>query len=59
MRQNLPSRRRSGSRRNGSPRAWPAVGPNARLMTEDLAGAIRAWKAARVGEIEVAGRRSA
>src|SRR5689334_7358165 len=36
-------------------RSLPAVGPNARLVTEDLAGAIRALKAARDGEIEVGG----
>jgi dihydrofolate reductase len=32
-----------------------AVGPNARLVADDLAGAIRALKAERDGEIEVAG----
>ena len=33
----------------------PAVGPNARLVADDLAGTIRALKAERAGEIEVAG----
>jgi riboflavin biosynthesis pyrimidine reductase len=32
-----------------------SVGPNARLVADDLAGAIRALKAERDGEIEVAG----
>src|SRR6201982_2947514 len=36
-------------------RSLPAVGPNATLVTEDLAGAMRALKAERDGEIEVAG----
>jgi dihydrofolate reductase len=36
-------------------RVLPAVGPNARLIQGDLAGAIRALKAERDGEIEVAG----
>src|SRR6187399_1933079 len=36
-------------------RSLQAVGPHARLVAEDLAGAIRALKAARAGEIEVAG----
>lgn len=33
----------------------PAVGPNAQLVADDLEGAIRALKAERDGEIEVAG----
>jgi hypothetical protein len=32
-----------------------SVGPNARLVEDDLAGAVRALKAERHGEIEVAG----
>jgi dihydrofolate reductase len=36
-------------------RSLQAVGPNARLVADDLAGAIRALKAERDGEIEVAG----
>jgi ferredoxin len=36
-------------------RALRSVGPNARLIADDLAGAIRALKTARDGEIEVAG----
>ena len=36
-------------------RARVAVGPNARLIADDLAGAIRALKTERDGEIEVAG----
>jgi dihydrofolate reductase len=32
-----------------------SVGPNARLVTDDLEGAIRALKAERDGEIEVGG----
>ena len=36
-------------------RSLPAVGPNATLVDEDLEGAIRALKAERDGEIEVAG----
>ena len=32
-----------------------SVGPNARLVGDDLEGAIRALKAEREGEIEVAG----
>jgi dihydrofolate reductase len=36
-------------------RSLTSVGPNARLVTDDLAGAIRALKAERDGEIEVAG----
>jgi dihydrofolate reductase len=33
----------------------PAVGPNARLVADDLEATIRALKAERDGEIEVAG----
>ena len=36
-------------------RSLRSVGPNATLITDDLAGAIGALKAARGGEIEVAG----
>src|SRR3954452_25435003 len=36
-------------------RSLTAVGPNARLVADDLEGAIRALKAERDGEIEVAG----
>jgi dihydrofolate reductase len=36
-------------------RSLTSVGPNARLVANDLEGAIRELKAARVGEIEVAG----
>jgi dihydrofolate reductase len=36
-------------------RSLNSVGPNATLVAEDLAGAIRALKAERDGEIEVAG----
>jgi dihydrofolate reductase len=36
-------------------RSSPSVGPNARLVGDDLEGAIRALKAEREGEIEVAG----
>jgi dihydrofolate reductase len=36
-------------------RSLKSVGPNARLVTDDLAGAIRALKAERDGEIEVGG----
>jgi dihydrofolate reductase len=36
-------------------RSLTAVGPNARLVAADLAGAIRALKAAHAGEIAVAG----
>ena len=36
-------------------RSLLSVGPNARLVAGDLAGAIRALKADRPGEIEVAG----
>lgn len=36
-------------------RASPSVGPNAALLGDDLEGAIRALKADREGEIEVAG----
>jgi dihydrofolate reductase len=36
-------------------RSLPAVGPNARLVADDLEGAIRALKAERAGEIEVGG----
>ncbi|MBL8222093.1 MAG: hypothetical protein JNL62_22845, partial [Bryobacterales bacterium] len=36
-------------------RSLQAVGPNARLIGEDLAGAMRALKAEHEGEIEVAG----
>jgi dihydrofolate reductase len=36
-------------------RSLKSVGPNAMLVGEDLAGAIRALKAGRDGEIEVAG----
>jgi len=36
-------------------RSLTSVGPNARLVEDDLAGAIRALKAERDGEIEVAG----
>src|SRR5262245_16677938 len=36
-------------------RTLTSVGPNARLVGDDLAGAIRALKAERDGEIEVAG----
>src|SRR5258708_26773429 len=36
-------------------RSLPAVGPNARLVAEDLAGVIRALKAQRHGEDAVAG----
>ncbi|MEW5874439.1 MAG: dihydrofolate reductase family protein [Candidatus Zixiibacteriota bacterium] len=36
-------------------RSLKSVGPNARLVGNDLAGAIRALKAERDGEIEVAG----
>ena len=36
-------------------RSLTAVGPNARLVEDDLAGAIRKLKAERDGEIEVAG----
>ena len=36
-------------------RSMTSVGPNARLVEADLAGAIRALKAERDGEIEVAG----
>ena len=36
-------------------RSLTAVGPNARLVAEDLEGTIRALKAERDGEIEVAG----
>ena len=39
----------------GVSRALRSVGPNARLIADDLAGAIRALKAERDGEIEVAG----
>ncbi len=37
-------------------RSLKAVGPNAMLVGDDLEGAIRALKAERDGEIEVAGR---
>jgi hypothetical protein len=62
MQRNTPSRRRGGTSRNGSSRArWKSVGPNARLVEDDLEAAIRELKAERDGEIEVAGpgRRSA
>jgi len=36
-------------------RSLPAIGPNASLIEDDLAGAIRWLKAEREGEIEVAG----
>ena len=36
-------------------RSLPAVGPNARLVADDLEGVIRALKAERAGEIEVGG----
>src|SRR5262249_26340981 len=36
-------------------RSLTSVGPNARLVADDLAGAMRALKAERDGEIEVAG----
>jgi len=36
-------------------RSQPSVGPNATLVGDDLEGAIRALKAEREGEIEVAG----
>jgi dihydrofolate reductase len=36
-------------------RALPSVGPNATLLEGDLEGAVRALKAGRDGEIEVAG----
>jgi dihydrofolate reductase len=36
-------------------RSRPPVGPNATLLGDDLAGAIRALKAEREGEIEIAG----
>ena len=36
-------------------RSLQSVGPNATLVSEDLEGAIRALKAEREGEIEVAG----
>jgi dihydrofolate reductase len=36
-------------------RSLPSVGPNATLVVDDLEAAIRALKAERVGEIEVAG----
>jgi len=36
-------------------RSLTAVGPNARLIADDLAGAMRALKAERDGEIEVGG----
>ena len=36
-------------------RSLKSVGPNARLVEDDLEGAIRELKAERVGEIEVAG----
>ena len=36
-------------------RSLKSVGPNARLVEDDLEGAIRALKAERDGEIEVAG----
>lgn len=36
-------------------RSLPAIGPNASLIEDDLAGAIRRLKAEREGEIEVAG----
>jgi dihydrofolate reductase len=36
-------------------RSLKSVGPNAMLVEQDLAGAIRALKAGREGEIEVAG----
>ena len=36
-------------------RSLKSVGPNARLVGDDLEGAIRALKAERDGEIEVAG----
>jgi len=36
-------------------RSLASVGPNARLVGDDLEGAIRALKAERDGEIEVAG----
>ena len=36
-------------------RSLKSVGPNARLIEDDLEGAIRQLKAARDGEIEVAG----
>ncbi|HRE26132.1 MAG TPA: dihydrofolate reductase family protein, partial [Anaerolineales bacterium] len=40
-------------------RSLKTVGPNARLLEGDLAGAIRALKAEHTGEIEVAGPRLA
>jgi dihydrofolate reductase len=40
-------------------RTLTSVGPNARLLDDDLDGAIRALKAERDGEIEVAGPRLA
>jgi dihydrofolate reductase len=56
MQRNKPSRRRGGTSRNGSSRArWKSVGPNARLVEDDLEGAVRELKAGRDGEIEVAG----
>src|SRR6266568_1558115 len=55
MQRNAPSRRRGGTSRNGSSRSLKSVGPNARLVEDDLEGAIRELKAERAGEIEVAG----
>ena len=55
MQRNAPSRRRGGPSRNGLSPLGKSVGPNARLVEDDLEGAIRALKAERDGEIEVAG----
>jgi dihydrofolate reductase len=40
-------------------RSLKSVGPNARLLGDDLEGAVRALKAEREGEVEVAGPRLA
>ena len=56
MRRNAPSRRRGGSQPKWVvSRSLKSVGPNATLVGDDLEGAIRALKAERDGEIEVAG----
>jgi len=45
----------AGTSRNGSSALLKSVGPNARLVEDDLESAIRELKAERAGEIEVAG----
>ena len=52
---NTPLRWRGETSRNGWSRAVDGGGPNARLVEDDLAGAICKLKAERDGEIEVAG----